>query len=93
MKINERTGEIITDKTIYHLTKTEMKIFKKLNPKEITTYEDLYYALYGIKENQLNIETKNGISQIICRIRKKTGIIIENYSGYGFKLGGTNGEI
>lgn len=93
MIINERTGEVSINNNIYHLTKTEIKALKSLNKNYMTTYEDLYFAVYGVKENRINKNERCGLSTIICRIKKKTGLDIQSYYEYGYKIGGTNGKI
>lgn len=94
MEINERTGIVVIDQKKYHLTKYEMKVLVELRKPGLRTYADIYHALYNIRPDIVNETGMKSIKNLVGNVRRKTGLRIQNYSGYGYELvGGTNGEI
>ena len=93
MEINERTGIVVIDQKRYHLTKYEMKVLVELRKPGLRTYADIYHALYNIRPDIVNETGMKSIKNLVGNVRRKTGLRIQNYSGYGYELGGTNGEI
>lgn len=93
MEINKRTGEVNIENKTYHLTKAELNLLAVLDQNKIVTYEELYNGVYGLRVNEISKSERGGLSTIITRIKHKTGLKVKNYSGYGYKLGGTNGKV
>ena len=85
---NVQTGEVYFKGEKYYLTKTEIKIFDRLNKKDgIVTFEELYESMYGIKPDILRESERKMIRTNISRISSKIKpLIIINRVGFGYEL-------
>lgn len=90
MEINERTGEVVINQKKYHLTKYEIKVLAELNKPGLRTYNDIYHAMYNVRPDNVSIFDRKCIKNMVGNVRRKTGLKIQNYSGYGYELGGTD---
>lgn len=88
MKIDLRTGNVIINNQIIHLTKNELRAVSVLSKSELTTLEEIYEAIYSVKPKNLKTYEKRSIYTLIARIRKKfqNNIQILSVNDYGYML-------